>query len=254
MTMDETPGTPPPPPSEPPPATPPPAPPAEPPPVPTTADGPPPGDRVDLGGYLGQGWQLFAENPALLGGGFAIVFVILLLASITVVGPLILAGPLMAGYYGIVQKLRNGQETEFGELFVGFSDFARTCVAGLLVLLVFILGAVVNLVAGFVLGGIPCLGQIVTFVLGLAISVVTAGATLFVLPAVTVSPKSATDALGDNVRFLQAYPTPALLLGLVHIGLSLLGSALCIVGLLVTMPIAAGFVMAAYDDYYTPRV
>ena len=253
MTMEDTPGTPPPPPPEsPPPATP--APPADPPPAPTTADGPPPGDRVDLGDYLGQGWQLFAENPALLGGGFAIVFVILLLSSITVVGPLILAGPLMAGYYGIVQKLRDGQEPEFGELFAGFSDFGRTCVAGLLVLLVFILGAVLNLVAGFVLGGIPFKMSPKEIVAMISICVVTAGATIFVLPAVAVSSRSATDALSDNVRFLQAHPTPALLLGLVHIGLSLLGSALCIVGLLVTMPIAAGFVMAAYHDFYTPRV
>jgi len=251
MTMEETPGTPPsPPPAEPPP----PPPPADPPPATSTADGSPPGDRVDLGGYLGQGWQLFMENPALLGGGFAIVFGILLLSSVTVVGPLVLAGPLMAGYYGIIHKLRNGQPAEFGEVFAGFSDFARTCVAGLLVLLIFILGAAVDLVAGLILGGIPCLGQIVSFVLSLAVGVVTAGATLFVLPAVAITPRSATDALGDNLRFLQAHMTPALLLGAVHIGLSLLGSALCIVGLLVTMPVAAGFVMAAYDDFYGPRV
>lgn len=252
MTLDDTPKTPPPPPTDPPP---PPAPaPVDPPPPPADAGGPVGGDRVDLGGYLSQGWQLFAENPALLGGGFAIVFIILLLSSITVVGPLLLVGPLMAGYYGIVEKLRNGQQAEFGELFAGFSDFGRTCVAGLLVVLVFVLGAVVNLIVGFVLSGIPCLGQILGFALGLAVSVVTAAATLFILPTVAVSSRSATDALTDNIGFLKAFAMPALLLGAVHIGLSLVGSALCIVGLLVTIPVASGFVMAAYHDYYIPRV
>lgn len=248
MTMEETPGTPPPPPPDAPPL------PPEPPPTPTSSAGLPPGDRVDLGGYLGQGWQLFVQNPALLGGGFAIVFAILLLSSVTVVGPLILAGPLMAGYYGMVEKLRTGQPTEFGELFAGFSDFARTCVAGLLVLLVFIIAAAVELVASLVLGGIPCLGQILSFALGLAVSVGTAGATVFILPTVTLTGRSATDALSDNIAFLKAHPTPALLIGAVHIGLSLVGSALCVVGLLVTMPVASGYVIAAYHEFYRPRV
>jgi uncharacterized membrane protein len=160
----------------------------------------------------------------------------------------------MAGYYRIVQKLRDDQPAEFGELFAGFSDFGRTCVAGLLVMLVYILGAAINLAIGFVLGGVPCLGQVLSFALGIAIAVVSAAATVFILPAVAISPRSATDALADNVRFLQTQVTPALLLGAVHVGLSLVGSAVCVVGLLITMPVAAGFVMAAYHDYYVSRI
>ena len=212
------------------------------------------GDRVDLAGYLNSAWQLFTENPGLLIGGFAIVFIILLLSAITVVGPLILAGPLMAGYYGIIERLRNGHQAEFGELFAGFQDFGRTCVAGLLVILVFVLGAAVQLVVGFVLSHIPCLGQIVSIALSLAISLITAAATIFIIPTVVLSPRAAVDALSDNVRFAQRFVTPALLLAAVHVALSLVGSLVCGIGLLVTMPVASAFVLEAYHQYYRPRV
>ena len=109
--MEDTPQGPPTTPTDPPP---PPPPPADPPPVapppPESSGGSPSSDRVDLGKYLSEGWRLFIENPAILIGAFAIVFVILLLSAITVIGPLILMGPLMAGYYTIVQKLRNGED------------------------------------------------------------------------------------------------------------------------------------------------
>jgi hypothetical protein len=210
-------------------------------------------DRVDLGAYLNRAWELFTANAGLLVGGFAIVFIILLLSLITVLGPLILFGPLMAGYYGMIQRLRDGRATEFGELFAGFQNFARTCVAGLLVVLVVIVGAAISMIVGFVLGHIPCLGQLVAIVINLAVSVVTAAATMFVLPAVVVSAKAPVDALGDNVRFAQRFVTPALLLAVVHLALGIVGSLVCLVGLLVTMPVASAFVMEAYHSYYRPR-
>ncbi len=222
---------------------------------PEAASGHPgPPDRVDVGGYLNRAWALFTANAGLMVGGFAIVFIILLVSAITVVGPLILAGPLMAGYYGMIQRLRDGRETEFGELFAGFQDFARTCVAGLLVVLVMILGAAVSMIIGFILGHIPCLGQLVAIVINLAVSVVTAAATMFVIPTVVVTPRAPVDALSDNVRFAQRLVTPALLLAVVHLALAIVGSLVCLVGLLVTMPVASAFVMEAYHDYYRPRV
>lgn len=230
---------------------PPPPPPATSPDTPRIPSGP---DRVDVGGYLNRAWQLFTDNPGLLVGGFAIVFIILLLSAITVVGPLILAGPLMAGYYGIIQRLRDGQETEFGELFAGFQRFADTCIAGLLVILVFIIGAAIELAAGFILSHIPCLGQIIAVLLNLAISLVTVAATIFIIPAVAVSSTPPVDALGDNVRFARSFVTPALMLAAVHLALSILGSLACGVGLLLTIPVASAFVMEAYHDFYQPRV
>lgn len=230
-----------------------------PPAAPPLAEPPPPprapstSDRVDLGGYFNRAWQLFTNNAALLVGGFAIVFILLLLSAITVIGPLILAGPLMAGYYGMIQRLRDGRETEFGELFAGFQDFANTCIAGLLVILVFVAGAAVELAAGFVLSHIPCLGQIVAILLNLAISLVMVAATMFIIPAVAVSSTPPVDALKDNVGFAQRFVTPALLLAAVHLALSIVGSLLCVIGLLVTIPVASAFVMEAYHDFYRPR-
>jgi uncharacterized membrane protein len=194
------------------------------------------------------------ENPALMLGAFAIVFILLLVSAITVIGPMLLVGPLMVGYYAIVHKLRHGEEAEFGDLFGGFSDFGRTCVAGLLVVLVFILGLAVELAIGFILSYIPCLGQLLAVVVNIGVSVVTAALTMFILPAVAMTSKTAVEALNDNIRFAQTSVGPALLLALVHIGLSLLGTAVCLVGLLIAMPVAAGFTVAAYEDYVQPRL
>jgi uncharacterized membrane protein len=210
-------------------------------------------DRIDLGGYLNRAWELFTANAGLLVGGFAIVFIILVVSAITVIGPLILAGPLMAGYYGMIQRLRDGRETEFGELFAGFQDFARTCIAGLLVVLILIVAAAISMAVGFVLGHIPCLGQIVALAVNLAVSLVAAAASMFVLPAIVVSTKAPVDALGDNVRFAKRFVTPALLLAAVHMALGIVGSLVCLVGLLVTMPVASAFVMEAYHSFYRPR-
>lgn len=69
-----------------------------------------------------------------------------------------------------------------------------------------------------------------------------------------LSPRSAVDALSDNVRFAQRFVTPALLLAAVHVALSLVGSMVCGIGLLVTMPVASAFVLEAYHHYYRPRV
>ncbi len=233
---------------------PPPAPPADPPPAQVDSGAPSAGQQIDIARYLNEAWQLFLESPALLVGGFAIAFLILLLSAITVVGPLILAGPLMAGYYAIIEKLRNGQEAEFGELFAGFSDFPRTCLAGLLVLLVFIVGVAIELIAGMILNGLPCVGQILSLALSVGVGIVTAALTMFILPRVAVTSTAPVDALTENVGFAQANMTPAVLLAVVHVGLSLLGTAVCIIGLLITIPIASAFTMAAYHDFYSPRV
>jgi uncharacterized membrane protein len=117
-----------------------------------------------------------------------------------------------------------------------------------------ILGAAISMIVGFILGHIPCLGQIVAVVINLAVSVVTAAATMFVIPTVVITPRAPVDALRDNVRFAQRLVTPALLLAVVHLALAIVGSLVCLVGLLVTMPVASAFVMEAYHDYYRPRV
>jgi uncharacterized membrane protein len=88
----------------------------------------------------------------------------------------------------------------------------------------------------------------------IGIAVVTAALTMFIIPAVALTSKPAMVAFNDNIRFAQSFVAPALLLALVHLCLSIAGTAVCLVGLLVAMPVAAGFTVAAYRDFVTPRV
>jgi uncharacterized membrane protein YesL len=223
-------------------------PPAAPPPL-SAPDRPAASDRVDLGGYLNRAWELFTANAGLLVGGFAILAIILAVSLLTVIGFFVLLGPLTAGYYGMIQKLRDGRDTEFGELFAGFQDFARTCIAGLFVAV----GWVIPSMVALILFNSPCLGPLLATAGYVAVGVVTAAATMFVLPAVVLSPRAPVDALRDNVGFAQRFVTPALLFAAVFVGLGLVGGVACGIGLLVTGPLASAFVMEAYHDYYRPR-
>jgi hypothetical protein len=118
-----------------------------------------------------------------------------------------------------------------------------------LVVLVLVVAAAASMIVGFILGHIPCLGQILAFAIGLAVSVVAGAASRFIIPAIVVTAKAPVEALGDNVRFAQSFVTPALLLAAVHVALGMVGSLVCLVGLLVTMPVACSLRDGGYCDY-----
>ena len=255
--MDTTPPTPPEPP-EPPQAPPPPpaSPPASPPPEPpssTPAPQQPAGGEPDLKAYLSKAWELVIGEPALLIVGYAVITIAILLSSIVVVGPLLLAGPLIVGFFQVVQKRLNGEAAEFGDLFAAFQDFARTMIAGLLVLGAHIAGTIVNVVANLVLTSIPCIGTIIGFVLGIAIAIAVGAATFFVLQIIAFTNTDPVEAFMQSFNFAMANMKEVVLLSVVCNVLFFVGCLACGIGIFLTGPIAFVVMVIAYNQYFLPK-
>lgn len=88
--------------------------------------------KLDIGQAFGHGWRLFVKDigPLLVGALIAIGL------SIVTLG--ILAGPLMAGLYGmVIGRVRDGRQAQVGDVFGGmnrfWSYFAAALVLGLLI-------------------------------------------------------------------------------------------------------------------------
>lgn len=249
----------PPPPPPPAPPAPPAAPPAEPPTAPpaappTTGGGGGGGGDIDIGGWLSESWKVVTENAVILVAGFLVIAIALSLSSIVVVGPFILAGPFLVAFTKVSKRCLDGQSPEFGELFSGFEDFARTCIAGLLFMGVIVAKVIIDMVLNFVLAYIPCLGSILGIVISLGLQIAILALTLVFIPIVAfrddVQP---VDALTTSVQFAMDNLQPVGLLAAVLFGLNLVGMLACGIGVLITAPMAFIVQVIAYERYYLPR-
>ncbi len=211
------------------------------------------GTGPDLQAYLTKAWELVIAEPVLLIVGYAVITLAILFSSIVVVGPLILAGPLLVGYFQVIQKRIDGETAEFGDLFAGFQDFGRTLVVGLLVLGAHLAGTIVNLLVNLLLNSIPCLGTIIGFVLGIAIAVAVGAATFFVLQIVAFTNTAPVDALTQSFNFAMANMKDVVILSLVCNVLFMVGCLACGIGMLLTGPIAFVFMTIAYNQYFVPK-
>ena len=103
---------------------------------------------LDIARVFKQAWRLFADDigPLLIGTLIACIL------SVLTIG--ILAGPLVAGLYGmVVGRVRDGRRPQVGDVFAGFDRFGAYFVAAL-VLVVLIGLASITIVGGFLLATI----------------------------------------------------------------------------------------------------
>jgi hypothetical protein len=88
---------------------------------------------VDIGKYLGEGWELFKKNIV---GFVGFTLILLALAGLPQVLPerlrplgsiasSVLSGPLGAGFYIVAFKLIKQRATTFGDFFRGLTIFCR---------------------------------------------------------------------------------------------------------------------------------
>jgi uncharacterized membrane protein len=192
------------------------------------------GYSVDIGKYLGEGWEIFKKNIGGFIGFTAIIFLVSALAAILPekarplgnIASAVLAGPLNAGMFIVAFKLIKQRSTTFSDFFLGFNNFLQFFIANLLMGILVILASFV-----FVLPGIY---------LGVAYSFTTA---LIVdrkfdfWEAMETSRKVITKRWFSFFGFV-------LVLALINIvGFLLLG-----VGVLVTAPLTMCAIAAAYQD------
>ncbi len=175
---------------------------------------------VTPGRWIGAGWDIVKAD---LGNYILITVMALLLAM---VGSFIVAGPLIAGLFISVRRRMLEGRTDLGDLFAGFNFFID---AFLVFIIVFIFALI-----GLVFLVLPALVVI----------------TLYLLPfAFLVDRKlSFWDAMEASrklvIRDLLGWTLFVILL----IMLNLLGLMLAGVGVLITIPVTAAAIAAAYRD------
>ena len=200
---------------------------------PLSVQGPAPaGSIVQPGKYLKEGWELFKLYP----GGFA--GFALLLAFINVLlhylpwlgGPISLAigGPLGAGFYVVCAKLMQRRTPEFQDFFTGFKFFVPLLLVSVVSGLLIVVGLIFLILPGIFL-----------MVCYLFPTFIVIDQRLDFWPAMELSRKTVQKQWFGYLVFL-------LLLILVN----LVGALLLGVGLLVSIPVSACAVAAAYADIF----
>jgi uncharacterized membrane protein len=188
--------------------------------------------QVKFGEWLGQGFDLFKEN---IGPLILVSLVAQLLAGVSAG---ILAGPMMAGLALVTLKLVDGKgKPDVSTLFEGFSYFLQS--------FLFVLVWSVIMFVAYMIGVLTC-GIIVPLV---SVAGLFLGALLMFAPYLIVEKKLAfwsasmgsMDMVKPNIWPLLGYFLVASIIGSA-------GSALCGIGVIVTMPIAWCMYAVAYRE------
>ena len=183
--------------------------------------------KVDIGGFISEAWELYKGNFGLL----CVATLIAMLLGVFTCG--VLAGPLWAGLTLIILRVsrKSDPAPAVGDVFKGFDYFLQS-----------LLYVVVLMVAGFVLGFIPMVGQIVP---ALLMPLVMFSMCLIVdqkmefWPAIMASFEKAK---GDYVSLL--------VLWLVASVISAAGGLLCGVGAILTAPFSPIVAVVAYRHLF----
>jgi membrane-anchored glycerophosphoryl diester phosphodiesterase (GDPDase) len=192
------------------------------------------GYTVKIGDYISQGWQLFKKNA----GGYVVFTIILILINIVVtkinesasplgtVISLVVTGPLTAGWYIVAFKQLRNRLPEFADFFKGLNNF-----------LPFFL---LNLISGILIG----LGFVLLILPGIYLAV----AYMFALPFAVAQRMDFWTAMEASRKLITKNWFSFFGFGLVLFLINLGGALLLGVGLLVTIPLSACAVAAAYAD------
>ena len=106
---------------------------------------PPTGIKAQPGRWIGEGWQMVKADIGIYVG---LAVVLTILSSMV---PLIIQGPLVAGFHIFCMKRMMGRPAEFADLFKGFNFFVPTLVASLVIALFVSVGMLFCIIPGIVL-------------------------------------------------------------------------------------------------------
>ncbi|HUE00525.1 MAG TPA: zinc-ribbon domain-containing protein [Bryobacteraceae bacterium] len=188
---------------------------------------PPASVEVHAGKWISEAWEMVTAD---LGNyvGLALLFTILSMAV-----PVILQGPMIAGFHIYTMKKLMGQRTELADLFTGFNYFVPTLVASILI------------------GVFVFAGTLLCIIPGLVVAAMYKFTYLFIVdkrmdfwPAMQASHAVVKHDYVGFTLFL-------VLLALVDI----LGALCCVVGLFVAIPVTFAAITVAYKEIvgFEPR-
>jgi len=198
-----------------------------------------PKQNVDIGGWLKYGWELFVAD--------ILKFMVsaLIVGALSIVTCLILAGPMMVGFFKCILKKSRGEDFEYGELFDGVKT--QFLPAFLLMLVTTVAVTIVASILSF----IPVIGQLTGTVLSIAVSLflnymylqmAEMDETLEIGKLVDLG-KATLDKLSSDYGMFLVW-------ALVVYILSIVGAVVCCIGALATYSFAMIAVAKSYIDVF----
>jgi hypothetical protein len=188
---------------------------------------PPAAVQARPGYWVGQGWQMVKADI----GTFIVLTIVF--AVLNGMVPMILQGPLIAGFQIFCMKKLLNRRTDFADLFKGFNFFVPALIASLLITLL-----------------VGC-GTLFCIIPGLVVAAMFKFTFLFIVdkrmdfwPAMQASHAVVKSDYFGFTMFL-----------LLMILVDILGALCCIVGLLVAVPVTVAAVTVAYKEIvgFDPR-
>lgn len=198
---------------------------------------------VKIEDYISRGWEIFKLNPVLLIGYIVLLLVISLLLLLVAaflqnaVGPelsqslfnltnIIISPPLWGGLFIGCFILHKGQSLKFDNFFSGFQYFSQLVIASLVSGILVVLGVILCIIPGIYLG--------VSY--------------SFMIPLILDRGLNFWDAMETSRKIVSKQWFSIFAFLLVTFLINLLGALVCGFGLLVTIPLTYGAIVAAYDD------
>jgi len=172
------------------------------------------------GAWIGAGWEMVKAD---MGNYVLIALVFVALNSMV---PVILQGPLMAGFHIYCIKRLLGRQTEFADLFKGFNFFVPALVAFVVIMLFTFVGTLLCVIPGLVVAAMYKFTYL--FIVDKRMDF---------WPAMQASHNVVRNDYFGFTMFL-----------LLMILVNLLGVLCCVVGVLVTIPLSFAAITVAYNE------
>jgi hypothetical protein len=212
--------------------------------------------KVDLSKYINQAFEIFKQEWALFGAYTFVMILLVALSVITIIGPLLIALPLTAGYHIACKKIKAGEALAFSDFFGGFSKFSDFAVLMLVQIAIII-------VPSLMIGLFPLLGEMagdagIVFVLigGVlqllfyVVMVAFTALTYFCVPLILFGDLTATQALKYSFRIAKHQFWWIILISLLAGIFAQIGVIACFVGVFFTASFTEIFRFLTYDDVF----
>lgn len=217
------------------------------------------GFDFDFGKYITIGFQLWTKD---IWNGVLYTFLLMLIylfSAITIIGPLFVIGPLMAGYLVAADKVAKGQKTSMSDYFGGFKYFRPLLGFSLIILALIVLVYALLLAMGLGMGllgsgggmplaaGFGSMAIFMIFILGIySLSLYLSTVWWFVLPFIVFGKLGTRDAMKASTSVIKKNFWWFLLMVVVASFAQSIGMMALYIGMLVTYSVGSFIKYAAY--------
>jgi len=182
--------------------------------------------------YFQKAWNLISPYWMIL-SAFTALYVSFLYISLRnpdfgQIAQMIVAGPISAGYYLTINRIRKGESINFSNFFDGFRMFMPVMI--------------VSMLSGLIIS----IGMILLVIPGIFFSVIY----LFAMPLVVFGKLDFWAAMESSRIIITKNFKEAFLFGLMIVGINIMGLLALGFGVLITIPLSYAVILMAYEDIY----